>query len=71
MTITRYDGYSVLPKRCNVCGRLFVLEPYNEYYIFEPNNEYYIEVGFEHYSLKQIKCFECIQKYNERKGGDE
>lgn len=63
MTITRYDGYSVLPKRCSVCGRLFLFEPCKEYYIFEPDNEYY--------SLKQIECFECIQKYNERKRGDE
>lgn len=63
MTITRYDGYSVFPKRCSICGRLFVFEPYNEYYV---------EVGIEHYSLKRIECFECIvQNSMKRKGGDE
>ena len=52
MTITRHDGIAVLPKRCDRCNRLFWLECYDTYYK---------EVGIEHYSLKQIKCRECIE----------
>ena len=51
MTITKHDGFSILPKRCNKCNRLFWLESYDVYYK---------EVGVQHYSLKQVKCLECI-----------
>ena len=50
MTITRYDGVAILPKRCDRCNRLFWLEQYNIYYK---------EVGIGHYSLKQIECKNC------------
>lgn len=50
MTITRYDGFAAIPKRCSKCGRLFWLEPYNVFYK---------TVGIESYSLKQIRCVEC------------
>lgn len=50
MTITRYDGFAAIPKRCSVCGRLFWLEPYDVFYK---------TVGIESYSLKQIRCVEC------------
>lgn len=53
MTITKHDGIAILPKRCNKCNRLFWLECYDTYYK---------EVGIEHYSLKRIKCMECIIK---------
>lgn len=60
MTITKHDGVAILPKRCDVCNRLFWLEPYNTFYE---------TVGIAHYSLKQIKCNECECKaekgYNE------
>lgn len=58
MTITYKDGFAFIPKRCDKCHRLFWFEPYWVYYI---------EVGIEHYHLKQIKC----KNHNERKGGDE
>lgn len=51
MTITRYDGLAIIPKRCDICNRLFWLEFYNTYYK---------EVGIEHHSLKCIKCRECM-----------
>ena len=54
MTITRWDGFAIIPKRCNVCNRLF---------LFEPFNSYVEEVGIEHYPLKQIRCKECSKKY--------
>jgi len=53
MTITRYDGVAILPKRCDRCNRLFWLEPYNIFYKF---------VGIESYPLKQIECKNCIGK---------
>lgn len=52
MTITKYDGLAIIPKRCDKCNRLFWLESYSIYYK---------EVGIESYSLKQIKCMECIK----------
>lgn len=52
MTITRYDGFAAIPKRCSKCGRLFWLEPYNVFYK---------TVGIESYSLKQIRCVECVK----------
>lgn len=56
MTISKYDKYAILPKRCNKCNRLFILEPYNIYYK---------QVGIPSYDLKQIKCLECINKQNQ------
>ena len=53
MTLTRYDGVAILPKRCDVCNRLFWLESYNIFYE---------TVGIESYSLKQTECKECINK---------
>ena len=51
MTITKYDGFAILPKRCDRCNRLFWLESYNIFYK---------TVGIESYSLKQIECKNCI-----------
>ncbi len=48
--ITYYDGIAVLPKRCDICNRLFWLEPYNIFYK---------TVGVESRSLKQIECKNC------------
>ena len=59
MTITKYDGVAIIPKRCNKCNRLFWLELYNVYYK---------EVGIEHYSLKQIECKNCITESEEPDG---
>ena len=53
MTITKYDGVAILPKRCDRCNRLFWLESYNIFYK---------TVGIESYSLKQIECKNCIDK---------
>ncbi len=53
MTITKYDGVAILPKRCDKCNRLFWLEPYNIFYK---------TVGIEEYPLKQIECKNCIGK---------
>ena len=50
MTITKYDGVSILPKRCDRCNRLFWLEPYNIFYK---------AVGIEGYPLKHIECKHC------------
>ena len=50
MTITNMDGYAIIPKRCNVCNRLFWLEPY---FI------YYKTIGIDYFLLKQIKCKKC------------
>lgn len=32
MTITYYDKFAFLPKRCSKCNRLFIFEEYNIYY---------------------------------------
>lgn len=56
MTITRYDGLAILPKRCDKCNRLFWLEPYNTYY-----KTVLIRFG----GVKFIKCIECIEKERE------
>lgn len=53
MTITKYDRFAIIPKRCDKCNRLFWLEPYNIFYI---------TVGIEEYFLKQIACKNCIHK---------
>lgn len=50
MTIMYADKFAIIPRRCDVCNRLFWLEPY---YIF------YKEVGIERFSLKQIRCKRC------------
>ena len=51
MTITKFDKIAIIPKRCDKCNRLFWMEPYNVFYRV---------VGIEHYSLKHIKCKECV-----------
>lgn len=56
MTITRWDKYAFLPKRCDYCNRLFWLEPYN---ILVK------EVGIEHFPLKQVMCKECDKRADE------
>ena len=53
MTITTYDRFAIMPKRCNKCNRLF---------IFEPFDIYYKQVGIPSYDLKQIKCKKCKEK---------
>ena len=53
MTITKYDGVAMVPKRCDRCNRLFWLEPYN---IFYRTN------GTGSYSIKQIECKNCMGK---------
>lgn len=52
MTITKYDRFALLPKRCDIGNRLFWLESYNIFYR---------EVGIEHRDLKQIRCKCCHQ----------
>lgn len=61
MTITRHDGLAIIPRRCNKCNRLFWLESYDIYFQ---------EVGIGTYSIKQIKCKECIRKKRIDKGSD-
>lgn len=51
MTITKHDGFAIIPKRCDKCNRLFWLEEYDIYYR---------EVGIQRYSLRQIECRECM-----------
>lgn len=53
LTITKHDGFALIPKRCDWCNRVFWQEPYEAYYK---------EVGIGRNSLKQIKCMECINK---------
>ena len=53
MTITRYDGMAILPKRYDKCNRLFWLEPYNTYYKT-------VLIGVP--DIKYIKCIECIER---------
>lgn len=53
MTITRYDGIAILPKRCDKCNRLFWLEPYNIIYK-------HVLIGIS--PIKYIKCIECIER---------
>ena len=53
MTITKHDGFAILPKRCAICNRLFWLEFYdvNYKYIF--------------FSMKDIpycKCKKCVKR---------
>lgn len=59
MTITRYDGVAIIPKRCDRCNRLFWLEPYNV--TFKP-------IGVESISLPLIECINCIDKADMRGG---
>jgi len=59
MTLTFFDKFAFLPKRCSVCNRLFIFESYNIFYK---------EVGIEHYPLKMIKCKNCCEKEREING---
>ncbi len=58
MTITRYDGFAIIPKRCDYCHRLFWLESYDV--VFK-------RVGIEDYPLKQVLCRECDKRADEVK----
>lgn len=49
MTITYYDHFAIVPKRCSKCNRLFWLEPYNIHYRFPAP---FIEI-------KNIYCIDC------------
>ena len=53
MTLTKYDRFAIIPKRCDKCNRLFWLESYNVFYK---------TVGIESYSFEQIECKNCIHK---------
>lgn len=53
MTITMYDKFALLPKRCSKCNRLFIFEWYNKY-------ERSVTPSCP--SLKIIKCKECINE---------
>ena len=52
MTITKYDGVAILPKRCDICNRLFWLESYNIFYKT-------VLVGIE--PIKHIECKNCMK----------
>lgn len=52
MTITYYDRFAVLPKRCDKCNRLFMWEGYNINYG---------HAGIPGISVVNICCKECIQ----------
>lgn len=60
MTITKYDGVAILPKRCNKCNRLFWLEPYNIYF----------QIAGIDGPLNFIECKNCIDKKAERESED-
>ena len=53
MTITRYDRFAIVPKRCNKCYRLFWLEGYNT-----------DSSIFGNQVVELIKCKECIHNEN-------
>lgn len=53
MTITKYDRFAIIPKRCDKCNRLFWLEQYNVFYK---------NVGIGDYYLEQIECKNCAKK---------
>ena len=57
MTLTKYDRFAIIAKRCDKCNRLFWLEPYNISYK---------TVGVDSYSLEQIECKNCIGKADMR-----
>lgn len=59
MTITYADGYAIIPKRCDDCGRLFWLEPYYTYTKF---------VGIGQHALKQTRCLECKHRKDKENG---
>lgn len=52
MTITYYDKFTILPKRCGNCNRVFIFEGYNWYYKDIPP---YCS------SLKMNICKKCIE----------
>jgi Tfp pilus assembly protein PilZ len=53
MTITKYDRVAIIPKRCDICNRLFWLEPYNIYYK---------SLGIGANYVKEIDCRKCEEK---------
>ena len=60
MTITYYDKFAFLPKRCSKCNRLF---------IFEENNIYY-KMALYDWNIKQIKCKIYADKDKEKNNGN-
>ena len=60
MTITYYDKFAFLSKRCSKCNRLFIFEEYNIYY----------KMVIYDFDLKQIKCKICVDKDKERNNGN-
>lgn len=52
MTLTKYDKFAVVPKRCNRCNRLFWLEPYNIHYK---------TVGIGCQSIIEVECKFCVK----------
>ena len=48
MTIYRF---ALFPKSCDKCGRIFIWERYDIFFK---------QVGIEYYSLKCVKCKECM-----------
>ena len=61
MTITKYDRFAIIPKRCDRCNRLFWLEQYNVFYK---------NVGIGDYYLEQIECKNCAKKVRNKDGTD-
>ena len=57
MTITYYDKFAFLSKRCSKCNRLFIFEEYNIYY----------KMAAYGWDIKQIKCKVCTDKGKEKK----
>lgn len=51
MTLTKYDKFAIVPKRCNRCNRLFWLEPYNIHYKM---------VGIGCQSVIEVECKICV-----------
>lgn len=58
MTLSYYDKFAFLPKRCNKCNRLFWLEWYSSFVKPFPN-----EADFYNHLL----CKKC---YNRKKGAE-
>ena len=60
MTITYYDKFAFLPKRCSKCNKLFIFEEYNIYY----------KMAAYDWDIKQIKCKICADKGKEKNNGN-
>jgi len=53
MTITKYDRFAIIPKRCYKCNRLFWLEPYDIFYR---------DIGIWGHFYEMVKCKKCMDK---------